>query len=463
MFSPFDVAPSPRTPEADAWRCPICDYVHEGDAPPESCPVCGAERGLFEAQVPASAGASAGVGEGEIGRIVIVGAGIAGVTAAEQAREASAELEIALVSKEQGLPYYRLNLTRFLAGELDDQSLALQPAQWFEKQRINLIEGEVASIDRESRRVVLRDGAVLPYDRLILANGAHAFVPPLPGVTRDGVFTLRTLEQSRQILGHAKEGTRCVVIGGGLLGLEAAGALTRRGAWVTVLEGFDWLLPRQLAEPAGRLLQQHLEQQAIVIRCGVRVAEITGDEDVRAVRLDDDEEIPADLVILSTGVRPNSYLARQNGIEVNKGIIVDDHLTTSDPSILAAGDVTEHRGVLYGLWPAAYAQGFIAGANAAGGSLEFSGLPLSSRLKVSDVDLFSIGQFTALDGSYVVIEEQTDAGYYRIVCRDGRITGANLYGDTELASALKTAIEEGTQVAELGALLERFPRLAKAS
>jgi nitrite reductase (NADH) large subunit len=461
MFSPLEVAqPESASEPTTAWRCTICDYVHEGDAPPDVCPLCGAGASLFEPAAGREPDAEPAAGDAGGVRILILGGGIAGVTAAEQARLTSAQAEITVLSGEPGLPYYRLNLTRFLAGEVPEEQLTLQPEAWFAERRIELVQGEATGIDREKSRVELRDGQNLGYDRLVVASGAHSFVPPIPGVTKVGVYSLRTLADAREILGRAKPELRCACLGGGLLGLEVAGALLQRGISPTVLEGFESLLPRQLAPPAGRLLRERLEGLGITVRCGVRVEEILGDETVQSLRLASGEEIPAELVILATGVRPNSYLARMAGLDVNRGVLVNDRMQTSDPSIFAAGDAAEHRGVVYGLWPSSFSQGLVAGANAAGGHLDAQGMPPSNRLKVLDVDLFSIGQFQPQDGSYQLFEEERDGVYTRLVCRDGQLVGANLYGDTALAGSVKTAVEEGTQLAELHQVLERFPGLA---
>jgi len=457
MFSLFEVVEERPSPAAKAWRCTICDHVHDGDAPPKSCPLCGAEQSLFEPHEPPERAAAA---SSDRRRILVLGAGIAGVTAAEHARMSSTEAVITLISKEPEPPYYRLNLTRFLAGEVAEDSLALQPASWYEAQRIELFTGTVTAIDRQAQAVELEGGRQLEYDRLVLATGAHPFVPPIAGTAKTGVFVLRTKADALAILEKARSGARCACLGGGVLGLEAAGALRARGARVTVLEGFDWLLPRQLAEPAGQLLQEALEAQGIQVRCGVRAKEIVGDEEARGIRLEGDEIIDADLVLLSTGVRPNSYLARTAGLDVSRGVIVDDAMTSSDPHIYAAGDVAEHRGVVYGIWPASYAQGLVAGTNAAGGGRQFPGLPPSHRLKVQGIDLFSIGEFEPSDGSYAVVERRDGPSYLRLAFHDGRLVGANLFGDTALAGPIKTYVEQGTQIVEQHELLGRFDEVA---
>lgn len=451
-------ASPPPAEEVSSWRCNICGYLHSGETPPEPCPVCGAEASLFEGSNTSPAPSGGGA---DAGPIVIIGAGIAGMTAAEQARLAASHVPITLVSAEGGLPYFRLNLTRYLAGEVDEPDLVMHESEWFRHNRVDLIEALAEKIDRAARRVLLRGGRTLDYDRLILANGSHPFVPPIPGAELDGVMILRTLDDAKSLLEQASAKARVVCIGGGLLGLETAGALAKQGLDVTVLEGNGTLLPRQLTEEAGLRLGKHVEESGIAVRTAARVAEIVGNGAVAGVRLRDGHSIPADMVVLATGVRPNSSLARQCGLAVRTGIVVDDRMVTSDPHILACGDVAEHLGVLYGIWPASYAQGSVAGSNAAGQSALFGGFPPSNRLKVLDVNLFSIGLFQPPDASYSVFEEEEGATYRRLVLRDGRIVGANLYGDTDLAILVKDAVEQGTQIPELTGLLEGLPRFAE--
>jgi nitrite reductase (NADH) large subunit len=456
-FRPMVLGTGDRpAPQASTWRCSNSEQLHPGAAPPESCPVCDAPNHLFE---PVAAETAAAL-SGEVRRVVIVGGGIAGLTAAAEARRAAPAVAVTLISKETGLPYYRLNLTRFLAGEIDADALLMQQHAWYEQQRIERLQGEVGDLGIDRREVRLLDGRTVPYDRLILANGSHPYVPSLAGVTREGVTVLRTLSDARAILQRLRSVKRCVCIGGGLLGLETAGALNRQGLQVTILEGQDWLLPRQLPHTGGDLLRRQVEAKGIAVRCGVQVRELTGDEHVRGVRLADDSELPADLVILAAGVRPNSYLGRLSGLKVHTGILVDDRMTTSHPAILAAGDIAEHRGRLYGIWPASYAQGVVAGRNAVGGSAEFTGLPPATRLKVLDLELFSSGVVNLPDASYRLVEMQDQDGYRALVCRDGAVVGAALLGRTELAGILTEAIGAATPLAELPGVILAFPELA---
>lgn len=452
-FEPHADAPTPSSrPAATQWRCLICQYVHEGPAPPEMCPVCGAPADRFE---PLAEAAERPAESGQAAKAVIVGGGIAGVAAAESLRAACPEAAITLVSREPELPYYRLNLTRYLAGEIGADDLPIHPKAWYEGRNVRLLLGaEVTAVRLEEQTVEIADGEPLPFEKLLLAAGAHPFVPPFPGANREGVTTLRTVQDADRILEAARGGTRCVCIGGGLLGLEAAGALARRGADVTLLEGHGWLLPRQLTEAAGRILADHVARTGIKLRNKARTQEILGDRRVGGVRLDDETVIPADLVIIATGVRSNSYLARQAGLEVSQGVVVNDTLETSHPDVFAAGDLAEHRGVLYGIWGPAQYQGSIAGMNMGGVTTEFGGIPRSHTLKVLGLDLFSIGHVTAEDGSFEAIEQEIHGRYFRFVFRDTRLVGAILLGDTKLTARVKEAVESGE---DFSARLQKRP------
>lgn len=438
-----------------AWQCSICDFIHKGNEPPGTCPICGASGNIFSSYVEISAVET----PCDIRKLLIVGAGIAGLTAAEQARSHSPDVAITMISREPVLPYYRLNLTRFLAGEVEESELFIQHQKWFSARKINYVTGEVTVIKREVKQVLLRDGSKFDYDRLIMTSGSHPFIPPIPGITRAGVTVLRTLQDARKIQQQLVKGLKVACIGGGLLGLEIAGALLRHGVEVSVLEGHGWLLPRQLPEAAGKILMQQLEQRGIKVCCGVRVQELVGDESVQAIRFDTGDDLPVDLVVVAAGVRPNSHLARQSGLKVETGVVVDDMMLTSDPAILAAGDIVEHRGVFYGIWPASFAQGMVAGNNAVGGQLEFEKMPPSNRIKVLDIELFSIGQIHPEDASTRVVELFDGTTYKGLFCRDGKVVGAALYGDTTAAGLVKEAVESGSQIAELQELQQYFPGL----
>jgi len=440
-FEPYqDATTAVDAPPTNQWRCLNCSYVHFGTEPPGECPVCGAHADRFgphqdEAARPSTTGAGP--------RVIVVGAGVAGVSAAEAVRQSSPGAQITLVSKDEGLPLYRLNLTRALAGEVGDEALLLHPEAWYGEQNIDLRQGaEVAALGLGDGQVRLRSGEELDYDKLILTAGSHPFVPPFMGAHREGVTPFRSLEDYERILEAVSAGSRAVIIGGGILGLETAGALAARGLDVEVLEGFSWLLPRQLNERAAKILETHVRGVGIEVRTTARTKELVGDERVRGVLLDDGTTIPGELVVVSTGVRSNSYLARLAGLDVAAGVVVDDNLRTSHPDVFAAGDVAEHRGTVYGLWMPSMFQGSIAGMNAAGVDAEFGGIPRSNTLKVLDFDLFSIGVVEPEDGSYEVMDEERDGTYTRFVFRDCTMVGAILVGDTTLSATVKSAVED---------------------
>lgn len=443
-FEPSAPDPSPTPAAPNEWRCIVCGYVHRGDAAPDSCPLCGAAKEEFE---PVGSGPapdpSGGAGEGR--RLVMIGAGIAGVSAAEAARAHAHDAEITLVCGEATIPYYRLNLTRLLAGEIDRGTLPIYPESWYAEQRINLLrETRVVSVEPSAQCITLDSGRTLEYDRLVLAMGSHPFVPPLDGTDLEGVLTLRTVDDVHAIQSGIASGPSCAVIGGGVLGLECAGALAQRGVDVTVLESHDWLMPRQLNPVAGEIIEEHLNTLGIRLVKQARTRKLAGRGGrVEEIHLQDGRVIPAQLVVLATGVRPDTYLARKAGLEVNRGVVVNNHLQTSDPAIYAAGDVAEHNGMLYGIWGPSQVQGRTAGVHAVGGQAVFTGVPRTNSLKVLGVHLNSVGKIVADDGSEQWVEQRTEEGYFGFLVGEGRVKGGILLGEPGVASGLKAAVETG--------------------
>ena len=422
-----------------AWICPVCGYIHYGPEPPEECPVCGTEKGLFEPYTEPEAVLPT---TGAAIKVVIAGAGIAGVSAAEALRKASPQAEITLISNEALFPYYRMNLTRYLAGEVGIDQLDLHPQSWYADNRITLLTGcELRRIDLAKKELTLQDDRRIAFDKLILTIGAYPFLPPFPGASLRNVCTVRTRKDIDFLLEVCPECETCVCIGGGLLGLETAGALARRGLDVTVLENQAWLLPRQLNQAAGKLFQQRIKPLGITVRTQARTREITGSDKVSSVLLEDGATIPADLVVISAGIRSNVDLARAAGLAVNQGVMVDDNMQTSHPDVFAAGDVAEHNGTIYGIWPPAQFQGAIAGMNAAGQAAEFAGIPRSNTLKVLGYDLFSIGQINAAGADDQVIDAEWDNQYACFVFHAAQMVGSILMGEISLSNKVKAAIE----------------------
>ena len=446
-FERSSETPKPDRPAPALWRCLICDHRHTGSEPPAACSVCGARADEFESVEETAKPAATAV---RPVKAVIVGAGIAGVSAAEALREASPDAAITLISKEPELPYYRLNLTRYLAGEIDDAALSIHPESWYAEQRIRLLRGvEVTAVLPEEKVVELDDGSREPFEKAIFACGAHPFIPPFPGAAREGVTAFRTIQDARMLMDVVRPGLECICIGGGILGLETAYGLVKRGARVTILEGYDWLLPRQLNRKAGELLGKFVEERGIAVRYRAKTTEIAGEQHVRGVLLEDGALLPADRVVIATGIRPNSSLARKAGVTVNQGIVVGSHLRSSVAGLYAAGDVSEHRSIVYGLWEPARYQGAIAGRNAAGLQAEFGGLPRANTLKVLGADLFSIGMVSPPDGGYDVIDQAVDGRYYHFLFHDNTLVGAILLGDTHGAAAASKVIKNRTDVSGL--------------
>jgi nitrite reductase (NADH) large subunit len=436
------------------WKCEVCGYMHEGETPCSVCPICGVDSTYFTLVQTQETEPVQQHANNDAVKVVIVGAGVAGMTAAATLAD-SEKAEITIVSSEKGLPYYRLNLTRFLAGEVEEESLLMQEEDWFKKNNINFIEDLVISLDAASKSIELKNGQKLLYDKLILATGSNAFIPPLEGIDKKGVTPLRTIEDATYIIEQVKTYKKAVVMGGGLLGLEAAGALAKRGCQVTVLESYKWILPRQLPREGAQELMKVLKEKGIVIRTESMVKQIAGQKRVEAVVLSDDSRIEADIVIVSTGIRPSIELAKQAGLKVDKALVVNDEMFSSDSNILAAGDGVEFDGNLYGLWPMSFLQGKIAGANAVGEHQKFKPVPMSTRLKVEGVDMFSAGIVNPEEDS-LVLKKQEDSLFKQVILKNNILVGAALVGDSSLSKKLQEAIEAQATMDKVPELKNEF-------
>jgi|Deesub1362B_J571_1020462.scaffolds.fasta_scaffold02237_2 NAD(P)H-nitrite reductase large subunit len=428
------------------WKCQVCGFVHEGDEPPEFCPICDARQEEFEL-IEESLVAQPSA---DVSRVVIIGNGAAGIEAARAVRKQLEMAEIFLFSREPYPFYSRLFLTSYLAGQKNREELFVYPDSWYEEHQIRQFLGqEVTEIIPEERKILTQDD-VCRYDRLILCLGASAFRPPLVGEEKDGVFTLRSLDDADRILEYLPGCSRVAVIGGGVLGLEIAAAFAKRGLETHVFELSRRLMPRQLDESGSAVVQRLVEERGIVVHLHADVVEIEGGPRVEGVRLRSGERIPVDLVVLSVGIWPEVSLAEEAGLQVKKGIVVNDYLQTSDPAIYAAGDAVEHRGRIYGLWLPSVEQGRIAGINAGGQSREYKGSVVSTVLKVLDLELSSLGQFQATrPGEEEVIWKSEDGRAYRkLVHADGRLLGGIFIGDNRMAVAAEMLMKRGTVLPE---------------
>ncbi|WP_253201400.1 nitrite reductase large subunit NirB [Sphingomonas quercus] len=365
--------------------------------------------------------------------LVVIGNGMAGCRAVEEllARDAR-RYRVTIFGAERHVNYNRIMLSPVLAGEKSFDDIVINDADWYRANDIALIAGDpVTAIDRASRTVMSRGGRVVHYDKLLIATGSDPFIIPVPGAALPGVVGFRDMSDVDAMLAAAERGGDAVVIGGGLLGLEAAHGLSLRGMKVTVLHLMPTLMERQLDEAAGWLLKSALEARGQTILTGADTAEIIGADAVEGVRLKDGRVIPAQLVVMAAGIRPNTALAREAGLAVDRGIKVDDHLVTSDPDVLAVGECVEHDGQVYGLVAPLWEMCRALADGLVGQPSGYRGSVTSTKLKVSGIDVFSAGDFAGGDGAEDIVLRDASRGVYkRVVVRDDRLVGAVLYGDT---------------------------------
>jgi nitrite reductase (NADH) large subunit len=385
-------------------------------------------------------------------KYVIVGNGVAANSAAEAIRKTDSAGSITMLSRSRHCFYYVPALPEYLAGEKAVKDFTLHDLQWYEKNAIDLHrETEVRGVDPAAKTVVTGDGSSYPYDRLLLATGGRSNIPPLKGAEEEGVMTLRTIDDADRILASLSSARRLLVIGGGLLGLEAGNGLRKRGLQVSVIEAADRLLPRQTDPAASALLKAKLEDMGFSFHLGVRIREIVRRESGLSVSIEGGEDLHSDMVLLvSAGVRPETALAKALGLEIGLGVKVDDRMATAQEDIYAAGDLIEHRGRYYGIWPAATAQGRVAGVNMAGGDMRYEGTVPSNKLKVAGVDLVAMGELDASgeEDSLVRVNDVLLV-YRKLVLRDNVIIGAVLLGDTRGADYIQYAIQAGRDISDV--------------
>jgi len=399
-------------------------------------------------------------GDPSLGHVVILGNGIAGVTAAEQVRKLHQSCEISLVGREKFPLYNRMGITRLIYGRSAMHGLYLLPESWYDDQRINAwLNTRAERIDLGAHKVLLATGEELPYDRLIIATGSSSYVPQVEGFGAAGCFVLREAEDAMHIRTFAQErhARTAVVAGGGLLGIEAAYALHKLGLRVSVLERGRWPLRRQVDERGGVLLRDYLTGLGLDVLAETELARlVVRDGAVSASVLKDGRELPCDMLLLCAGIRPNTALAEAAGLKVNRGIVVDEQMRTSSPDVFCVGDAAEFRGEVYGLWPASVEQGTVAAANAVGEQRRYGGTVPSTMLKVVGADLASVGRIEPQEGDEVLVREDTEARRYaKLIVTEGRIAGAIMIGYPVEAALVTRAVKSGQDV---GAQLEDLRR-----
>ncbi|MEM7532532.1 MAG: FAD-dependent oxidoreductase [Chloroflexota bacterium] len=390
-------------------------------------------------------------------KVVIIGNGIAGVTAADHARRRHPKTEIHLIGRERHHLYNRMGITRLIYGRSAMQGLYLMPEKWYDDYKITTwLNTHAAGVDTKAKTVALGTGESLPYDRLILTTGSRSFVPPIEGYGMAGSFVLREAEDAMAIRAFAQERVcrTAVVAGGGLLGLEAAYGLHKLGMKVAVLERGDSLLRRQLDARGGYFLQSYLEKLGIEIVTSASASALTGDNRVQEVVMQDGRTLPCDIFLVAAGIRSELELANDIGLDTNRGILVNENMQTSLPDIYAAGDVAEFNGKVMGLWPVSVSQGEVAAAHAVGGEAAdaiYEEIVPVTMLKVVGTDLTSIGRFLPEGDEIEIAHEDLDEHRYRklVVSQQGGkaiIVGAILMGYPQEAPAVSAAVKEAVDV-----------------
>lgn len=388
-------------------------------------------------------------------RVVVIGNNVAGTTLAKALRDADADVEVELFTDER-VPYYpRPRLIDYLSGTVQEKDMPFYPIDWYDKNRLTLhLNAKAEKLDPAARRVMV-EGSWLQYDKLVLATGSSAFVPPLKGLPKKNVFTLRTIDDAQRIRAAAAASKHAIVIGGGLLGLECARAICTGFPHlkVTILEYAEHILSRQLDHQGADILQSWIEATGVKILTKAETEEVLGGDAVQGVRLKDGRTVEGDIVVISAGTRSNVSLAKEAGLKVNKGVVVDGSLRTSDPDIFAVGDVTEFNGQVWAMIPPALDQAKIAASHILGreGAVYKGTIP-SNTLKVVGIDLTSIGMVRSEheppEPGYEEIRAVSPDGrvYKKFVIKDGKMIGAILLGSKREAAKVTKLIKEGQPV-----------------
>lgn len=377
---------------------------------------------------------------------LIIGNGIASLATAKEIRNNDDKGRIVMVSSEPHLTYYRLKLTEYLAKDFEDEELIIHNKDWYRKNNIEVLLSKIVEkVDIENNKIRLDDSTEMSYEKLLIATGSKPFIPPVSGKYKQGVLALRTLDDLKYIKNYFSQCEDIAVIGGGLLGLEAAWSLKKLGKKVTIIEFAPYLLPRQLDEDMGNKLEKKLIEEGFNVYLSSSAEEIIGENKVNGIKLNNGEEIKTDGILFSVGIRPNLDIVRDTPIKLDKGIIVDSNLKTNIDNVYAAGDVVEVNGMVIGLWTSGNEQGKIAGANMTGKSMEYTGPKLFTNLQIGKIKLFSVGDIKDFDRVYEYKDEDQDINH-RLFTKDGKLVGGILFGDIKDMNKLKKAVYENLEI-----------------
>lgn len=428
-------------------KCLVCGEIFDSSL--EICPVCGVGKENF---VPVE------VEENQYTNntknfYVIVGNGAAGLNAAKAIRERDKTGSVIMISNEAYSTYNRPMLTKSIMAGLNGDQIAVQDASWYEENQIlQLLNREVTAIDRENKEITISDGSKLKYTKLIYAAGSECFIPPITGADKPEVIAIRRLSDTQKIMELLPDVKHVAVIGGGVLGLEAAWELRKARCEVTVLELAPLLMGRQLDEAAGEVLKKIGLSQGIGIQTGVQIESIEGEEHVTGVRLADGTVVSAELVIISAGVRANIALAKAAGIETDRAVVVNSKMETSAEDIYACGDCAQYEGINYAIWPQAVEQGKVAGANAVGDELEYTTVPAALNFHGMKTALFAAGDVGKTPNLVYKTVEFKDMGkkqYQKLYFLNNRLCGVILIGDVSRMGELSEALERHAVYSEV--------------
>jgi len=375
-------------------------------------------------------------------KIIIIGSGAAGYYSAKAAREKNKECDIEIISKETHMPYFKPMLTSYLSKEMAIDKLYISPQEWYEKNNIKLNLGKnIKKINTSEKNIVLEDNAVINYDKLIIASGAHAFMPPIPGKEKLRALTLRTLENANKIKNYLKSAENIVIVGGGLLGLQAAYEISKLNIKVILVERNPILMHRQLDKTSSKILKSLMENNNVKVLIGESVKEVLGFTKVTGVKLYNNKSLRCDLVLFSIGIKPNVNLIENSEIKYHKGILVNTKMETNIKDVYACGDCAELSTVSYGNWVTAQKTGEIAGSNAAGGNSVFKNFVPSFFFQGFNTKIFSCGNLNNIESTQQVRFIDKDRNIFkRLYFKHDEVTGAILMGNTDKSNNIMNAI-----------------------
>ena len=424
------------------WRCIVCGEVYEGELPPEICPACGVGADKFEEVVEQEITYSCSTP----GNFVIVGGGIAGLSAAESIRVRNKTCEINIFTDEKYYPYYRTKLSEYISEDIEEKDFLVKPKEWYDENNIKVhTMSKVVSVNPGKKTISLISGKDVAYNKLILANGASSFIPPVQGIDKQGLFVLRDIDDLKSIKEYLSDVEKVCVIGGGLLGLEAAWNISKLDKQVSIIELAKRILPVQLNEEGSFVFERIIDKRGIDIVKGKMAKKILGNGKVTGLEFDDGSKIDADMIIYAIGIRANRELVEGCGFELNRGMVVNSKMETCMDDVWACGDVCEFGGRVYGNWDSAKNQGKVAGANACGDDVEFIPPFRAYVLNSMGTEVFSSGEIgiDKYDYKAYLNKDFESNSYKKALFRNNRMCGTMLIGDTKESLKYLKGIKEG--------------------